>query len=145
MLTHPIKTAIRADAIDHDLMTNPAFSQRLRQMGVATPNPTLSNSSIASTGPPPVRDSSPLRPSYPPTTRNTTLSALEARQRMQEQGELQFENQVGGREFVDVGTIRQVLIMRQRGVAASDIEKRLRLKSGVVARVESKGAMAPLS
>jgi hypothetical protein len=64
---------------------------------------------------------------------------------MQEQGDLQFENQAGGREFADVGTLRQVLIMRQRGVAASDIEKRLRLKSGVVAKVESSGAMTPLS
>ncbi|KAK6065157.1 hypothetical protein SCUP515_11379 [Seiridium cupressi] len=135
---------ILADGTDPDSMTNHAFSQRLKQMGVATPNPTLSNSSTATPGPPAPR-SSPLGPSYPSASHNQTLNALEARQRLEEQIELQFENPAAGREFADVGTLRQALMMRKRGLAAADVEKRLRLKAGVVAKIESGGVIAPLT
>lgn len=137
------ESAIRADGLDPDSMTNPAFSERLKQMGVATPNPTLSNSSTAQSGPP-ASSSSPLGPQYPAASRNTTLSALEARKRLQEQIELQLENPGAGRDFADAGTFREALIMKKRGLAASDIEKRLRLGNGVVAKIESGGATGPL-
>ncbi|KAI0126545.1 hypothetical protein BJ170DRAFT_629114 [Xylariales sp. AK1849] len=136
--------AIRADGLDPDPMTNPAFSQRLQQMGIATPNPTLSNSSTASPGPP-ASAHSPLGPTYPSSSRNPTLSALEARQRIQVQFEEHIENPTGERAFADVGTLRQVLIMRRRGASPSDIEHRLRLKRGVVVKVESGGAIAPFT
>lgn len=124
-------------------MESPAFSQRLKQMGVATPNPTLSNSSIASPGPPSSGSSS-LGPRYPAVARNQTLNALEARGRLQDQVDIQFENPAAGREFADVNTLRQALMMRKRGISSSDIENRLRLGKGVVAKIESGGVIAPL-
>ncbi|KAH6657774.1 hypothetical protein BKA67DRAFT_532964 [Truncatella angustata] len=141
--------AILADGADPDRYpnpnpsVNPAFSQRLKQMGVATPNPTLSNSSTAFPAPP-TSGSSPLGPKFPAARQNQTLNALEARKRLQEEVELQLENPSGLRDFADAGTLRQALIMRRRGLAASDVEKRLRLSSGVVARIESGGVITPL-
>ncbi|KAL7620355.1 hypothetical protein AAE478_009349 [Parahypoxylon ruwenzoriense] len=137
--------SIRADSVDPDPnpFTNPAFSQRLKQMGVATPTPTLSNSSTASPYTPP--DQGPKGPSFPSPAQNPTLSALEARQRLQERAELEFQNIDQGREFLDVGILKQVLMMQARGTPAIDIEKRLRLKSGVVSRLGPQGVTVPLA
>ncbi|KAI1137107.1 hypothetical protein F5Y05DRAFT_388081 [Hypoxylon sp. FL0543] len=137
---------IRADGADPDPnpMTNPAFSQRLKQMGVATPNPTLSNSSTAS--PYPVfPDQGPQQPNYPSPAQNPTLSALEARQRLQEAAQLEFERPGQGKEFLDVGILKQILIMQARGTPAPDIEKRLRLKTGVVDILGPKGVTQPVT
>ncbi|KAK8103949.1 uncharacterized protein PG998_010982 [Apiospora kogelbergensis] len=126
--------------MDPNPITDAAFSQRLRQMGIATPNPTMSNSSTASpaVGPP--------SHSYPrPPQQNTTLNALDARRRIQESVDVQSQNPAAGREYVDVGVLRQILMMRDRGYAAPDIEKRLRLKNGVVARLGPPGVIKPLS
>ncbi|KAK7962381.1 uncharacterized protein PG986_003206 [Apiospora aurea] len=127
--------------MDPNPITDAAFSQRLRQMGIATPNPTMSNSSTAS----PVAGPSSHSVSRPTPQQNTTLNALDARQRIQEAVDVQSQNPSAGREYVDVGVLRQILAMRDRGSAAPDIEKRLRLKSGVVARVGPPGVIAPLS
>ncbi|KAK7914630.1 hypothetical protein PG985_012333 [Apiospora marii] len=138
--------AIKQDAMDPNPITDAAFSQRLRQMGIATPNPTMSNSSTAS---PIAGTSSPhdaaSSSSRAPSQQNTTLNALDARRRIQESVDVQSQNPSAGREYVDVGVLRQILMMRDRGFAAPDIEKRLRLKSGVVARVGPPGVIAPLS
>jgi hypothetical protein len=138
------KTAITTDGGDPDHMTSPDFSQRLRQMGIATPNPTLSNSSIA-TPAAPAQGVSAQGPSYPVAAQNQTLTVLHARQRLEEQVELQQENPAAGRNFADVGTLRQALVMKGLGVPNTDIEKRLRLRNGVVARIESGGAISPLN
>ncbi|KAI2604703.1 hypothetical protein GGR54DRAFT_633569 [Hypoxylon sp. NC1633] len=132
--------AIKADSVDPDPnpTINAAFSQRLKQMGVATPNPTLSNSSTAS--PYPVfPDQGPQGSNFPSPAQNPTLGALEARQRLQERAQLEFENTNQGREFLDVATLRQVLVMQARGTPAADIEKTYRLKSGVVKRIGPRG------
>ncbi|KAI1774719.1 hypothetical protein F4818DRAFT_70776 [Hypoxylon cercidicola] len=137
---------IKADSVDPDPnpATNPAFSQRLKQMGVATPNPTLSNSSTAS--PYPVfPDQGPRRSNFPSSAQNRTLGALEARQRLQEQADLEFEKPGQGREFLDVGTLKQMLMMQARGAPPADIEKRLRLKSGVVGRLGPRGVTLPVA
>ncbi|KAI1378677.1 hypothetical protein F4677DRAFT_374769 [Hypoxylon crocopeplum] len=138
--------AVKADGVDPDPnpMTNPAFSQRLKQMGVATPNPTLSHSSTAS--PYPVfPDQGSHGPGFPSPAQNPTLSALDARQRLQERADVEFENSTRGREFLDVGTLKQILIMQARGTPAADIEKRFRLKSGVVGRLGPRGVTLPLA
>lgn len=128
--------------MDPNPITDAAFSQRLRQMGIATPNPTMSNSSTAS----PIAGSlSTHAASRSPSQQNTTLNALDARRRIQESVDIQSQNPSAGREYVDVGVLRQILMMQDRGFAAPDIEKRLRLKSGVVARVGPPGVVAPLS
>ncbi|OTB04500.1 hypothetical protein M426DRAFT_155455 [Hypoxylon sp. CI-4A] len=138
--------SIKADGADPDPnpMINPAFSQRLRQMGVATPNPTLSNSSTAS--PYPIfPDQKSSGPGFPSPAQNPTLGALEARQQLQDRAEREFENIGQGKEFLDVGTLKQILVMQGRGTPAADIEKRLRLKSGVVGRLGPRGVIVPLT
>ncbi|CAJ2500584.1 Uu.00g034370.m01.CDS01 [Anthostomella pinea] len=142
--------AIRADGQDPDPMTNPAFSARLRQMGVATPNPTLSNSSTANPQPHPTTQSqsrsSPIPGAhYPSSSQNRTLNALEARQRLQEQARTESETPGIGREFLDIGTLKQILVLRARGTPAPDIERRLRLKSGVVGRIGPEGVVLPVT
>lgn len=142
------RAAIKRDSIDPDPnpLTNAAFSQRLKQMGVATPNPTLSNSSTASPYPVFPGDPGPRGPSnYPAAAQNRTLGVLEARQRLQDQATLEFEQPGRGREFLDVGTLKQMLMMQARGSAPADIEKRLRLKSGVVGRLGPRGVTLPVA
>lgn len=134
--------ATRQDASDPDLQTDPTFAQRLRQMGVATPNPTLSNSSTAV---PSSFSASPLRPQFPAPSANTTLGVLEARRQIQERFELQTQNPAVAREFLDVGVVKQVLGMRERGAEAADIEKRLRLQPGLVERVGARRVVSPMT
>ena len=136
-------------------------------MGVATPFPTLSNSSTA--GPysspspstytqtssslsPPSKAPSRSPPSstttttsfYPPSSQNRTLNALEARRELQARAEAEFEDPSRGREFLDAGTLRKALLLQHLGVTASEIEARLRLKSGVVARLGPRGVTVPV-
>ena len=110
-------------------------------MGVATPNPTLSHSSTAAPGP----AASPLRPQFPAASANTTLGVLEARRRIQERFEAQAQNPAAARAFLDVGVIKQVLVMRERGSSAADIEKRLRLRPGLVDQVGARQIVSPMT
>ncbi|KAI0410056.1 hypothetical protein F4802DRAFT_592936 [Xylaria palmicola] len=70
--------AIRADSRDPDFdlnaSTNPAYSERLRKMGVATPFPTLSNSSTA--GPFSLPASSSAAASASPSTYTQTSASI---------------------------------------------------------------------
>ncbi|KAI8954908.1 hypothetical protein F4801DRAFT_412762 [Xylaria longipes] len=162
--------AIRADGRDPDLdldaSMDAAYSERLRKMGVATPFPTLSNSSTAGpfSSPSPsstyTETSSSLSPPkkaaptsgptattafYPPPSRNRTLNALEARRDIQARGEAEFEDRSQGREFLDAALLRKALLLQNSGVGAGDIEARLRLKSGVVARLGPRGVTVPVA
>lgn len=166
--THAI-AAIRADGrdpdFDLDASANPAYSERLRKMGVVTPFPTLSNSSTAgsfsapSSSPTYTETSSSLsRPKaapassntssptafYPPPSRNRTLSALEARRDLQARAETEFGDPSRGREFLDAGLLRKALLLLNSGMKAKEIEARLRLKSGVVARLGPRGVAVPI-
>lgn len=147
-------TAIRADGRNPDPnpLQDQAFSSRLRKMGVATPNPTFSNSSTFNPNSPPPSSSSPSHqqqpssnPRYPAASSNATLGALEARRQIQERAQVETENPGSPREFVDAGTLRQVLNLRIRGAPAAEIERRLRLKSGVVERLGRPGVIVPLA
>lgn len=142
-------------------MTDPGFAARLHQMGIVTPSPTLSNSSIATPVAPPHPPSTsssssrphdellqtwqPPAPAYPAPAQNQTLTALEARRRLQEAADRQLENPAGGRALADVGVLRQALVLRRRGTPAAEVERRFRLRPGVVAEVESGGAVSPLT
>ncbi|KAI0390294.1 hypothetical protein F5Y17DRAFT_72315 [Xylariaceae sp. FL0594] len=193
--------AIHKDGSDPDFdlnaLADKGYAERLRQMGVATPYPTLSNSSTAgpyanptpstpghpsftpvdfdphphnnTSSPPPSSSSSdpapapstyteishslnqpPSSPSktkvHPPQPQqqNRTLSALEARAKFQQLAEKEFEDPSKGREFLDAGTLRRALLLRKRGVRDAEIEKRLNLKSGVVARMGPPGVAVPV-
>ena len=50
------------------------------------------------------------------------------------------------RRFLDVAIIRQVLMLRdEKGVAGAEIERRLGLKGGVVARLGPRGVVGDAS
>ncbi|KAK1466323.1 hypothetical protein CCUS01_01172 [Colletotrichum cuscutae] len=142
--------------------TNPEvtaeFSSRLRQMGIVQPNPTFSSTSTASAGPGPVAGSRPgpsphadliqnPGPLFPSTSRNATLGTLEARRRLQREADAEFDglgrSSSGGREFLDLKTIIQMHLMRERGHSPAEIEARLDLKAGVVARLGRIGITSP--
>ena len=140
------KETVRADSINPESDVSAAFSNRLKQMGIAQPNPTFSPSSTATAGP----DTAQAMPesAYPSASNNTTLSVLEARQRLQDKADNEFDHtgrsSDKGREFLDVATIRDILALRARGVDSAAIESRLRLKTGVVKRLGPPGMVAAL-
>lgn len=78
---------------------------------------------------------------------NPALLVMQARKRWQEKAEQEIEN-VGragfaGREMMDAGLVTEALKMRQRGVPIEDIEKRLGLKSGIMAKLGERGVLEP--
>ena len=121
--------------MDPDFVTGD-FSRRLQQMGVADPNPTYSPSSFAASN---LGPSSPSGPTFAPSRSNPTLSALEARQRLQQEAELDFEAMgranTQGRRFLDMRTVVDALKMRGHGIPDGEIEKRLRIQRGLLERL----------
>ncbi|KXL46371.1 hypothetical protein M433DRAFT_157690 [Acidomyces richmondensis BFW] len=74
---------------------------------------------------------------------NSALAVLEARSKLQEEAEKEFD-QVGkgvngGRQFLDVMVIRQILAQRDQGKSAANIERDMGLKKGVVERLGPRG------
>jgi hypothetical protein len=129
---------------------SPDFADRLRKMGVVQPNPTFSPSSIAS----PVPDASGVKQSlpksrFPSVPNNATLGVLEARHRLETQAKQELANTGKstdkGREFLDIATVKQILVLRQSGRSSADIEQRLRLKPGTAARLGPEGIVSPAS
>jgi hypothetical protein len=119
-------------------------------MGIAQPNPIFSPSSIASPFPDVSRMKQSLStPRFPSSANNTTLGVLESRRRIEAQAKSELastgKSTDQGREFLDIGTVKQILVMRQRGESAANIESRLRLKPGIVARLGPQGMVAPAS
>ncbi|KUJ09651.1 uncharacterized protein LY89DRAFT_627858, partial [Mollisia scopiformis] len=70
---------------------------------------------------------------------NPAISLLTARYRLAEEAEREFaalgKKGSAGRGFVDVQTLRQVLVLRGEGMGGAEIEGRLGLKAGVVGRL----------
>jgi len=127
------------------------FANRLQKMGIVQPNPTYSPSSIASPflNAPPGSSPSASSPQYPAPSSNVTLGVLEARRRLEARAREELENMGKssdkGREFLDIGTVKQMLVLRQGGASATDIEKRLGLRPGLVAKLGPRGVVAPAS
>lgn len=117
-------------------------------MGIVNPTPTFSPSSKAN---PEITPSAPpdIGVRYAPPANNPTVASLEARRRLQVRADAEFEalgrRGSPGREFLDVVTIGKALTMRERGVAAEEIEGHLNLKAGVVARLGRAGVTTPVS
>ncbi|KAH6634198.1 hypothetical protein B0J18DRAFT_11395 [Chaetomium sp. MPI-SDFR-AT-0129] len=147
--------AILADSIDPNRPEFSAdFANRLQQMGIVQPNPTYSPSSIASPFPAAftrrqnqAQQTSPQTPQFPSPSSNTTLGALEVRRALEARAKQELERMGKpgdeGREFLDIGTVEQVILLRQNGTPAKDIEARLRLKPGLVARLGVQGVVTP--
>ncbi|KAH7342343.1 hypothetical protein BKA65DRAFT_400445 [Rhexocercosporidium sp. MPI-PUGE-AT-0058] len=143
--------AITADSSDPDL----ALNARLKTLGPVQPNPTQSNSSTFhshSTSTSSFNDpslsatqfrasrSNPLQTIFPSSSNSntdSTVSLLTARYRLASEAEDEFA-QTGkstaakGRQFLDVLTLRQILVLRdEKGVEAGEIERMLGLRGGL--------------
>jgi len=130
----------KSEAIDFD-SSDSHFAASLRSIGPVIPNPTFSNSSTFHR---PVRGHG---PSVLPDSANPTLLVVSSRARItkaaEREAELLGRQSHEGREFLDVQTIRQALAMRDKqGLPAGEIERLLRLKSGVMDRLGKKGVLA---
>lgn len=73
------------------------------------------------------------------------MSLLTARYRIAEEADEEFAN-IGrkgakGRRFIDVQTLRQVLVLRGEGMRGGEIEERLGLAKGVVGRLGKEGVV----
>lgn len=130
----------RSSAIDLD-GRDPDFAAQLRTIGPVTPNPTFSPSSTFARQQP--------APTVFPPASNPALLVFSARQRLTKAAEQELEamgrSGFQGREYLDALTIRQVLAMRDRqGLSAEEIERLLRLKSGVVGRLGERGVVGDI-
>ena len=87
---------------------------------------------------------------FPSAATNPAIQILDARNRLTDAAEAEF-SEMGrrgfqGKQFLDVVLIRQALMMRdEKGMADLEIEKKLGLKSGVVARLGRKGTVGDVS
>jgi len=77
---------------------------------------------------------------------NPAVSLLTARYRLAEEAEREFSNMGRkggeGRQFLDVVTLRQVLILRdEKGLEGEEIERRLGLRRGVVGQLGGRGVV----
>ena len=71
---------------------------------------------------------------------------LAARDRLAQEAEREFDEVARrgrgaqGRQFLDVGLLRHVLMLRdEKGLSGEEIERRLGLRKGIVARLGAKG------
>ncbi|KAL3425541.1 hypothetical protein PVAG01_02332 [Phlyctema vagabunda] len=140
-------TNVSFDSSDPDIGLN----ARLSELGPVQPNPTQSNSSTfntvsqAMTGFQPSA-STPSQSIFPSAASNPAVTLLAARARLSEQADAEFAN-VGrrgakDRTFLDVHTIRQVLMLRdERGMGAEAIERQLNLGAGVVKTLGPRGVL----
>lgn len=105
------------------------------------PNPTLSNSSTFAH---PSNPHASFQRMGPDPRTNPAVAVLDARARLQDEAEKEFieagKRGHEGRQFLDVYTIRQILMLRDKsGVGGEEIERRLGLKEGVVERLGARG------
>ncbi|RDW81356.1 uncharacterized protein DSM5745_04913 [Aspergillus mulundensis] len=132
----------KSSAIDLD-GRDPHFAASLRSIGPVTPHPTLSHSSTFNQSQnQPAAQASPSV--FPSPSTNPALLVVTSRQRIAAEAEGEAEDYgkgaFEGRRYLDAFTIRQALAMRDRqGLPADEIERVLRLKSGVVGRMGGKG------
>ena len=151
--------AINLDASDPDL--DPAYTARLSQLGPVQPSPTMSNSSTFNTSASannPFSSSSPPQSHFQPSASspgqsvfpsgmNPAVALLQARERLAQEAEEEFENLgrkgAPGRRFLDVVTIRQVLMMRDDlGKEDAEIEAQLGLRKGIVRKLGPRGVVS---
>lgn len=116
---------ITADAQD------PHFAASLRRLGaVQSPQPTLSRTSTYT---PPTAFSRP----------NPAIQILQTRRALASKHEDEIEalgsKAFEGRSFLDAGSIRVILAMRERGIGVREIEREMRVREGVVGKLGPRG------
>ncbi|EZF24580.1 hypothetical protein H112_02886 [Trichophyton rubrum D6] len=135
----------RSEAIDLDAR-DPDFAASLRSIGPVTPTPTLSRSSTFN---------QPRGQNVSPPTSgaiseevkaNPSLLTLMSRTRISAEAEADMESLGrkghGGRRFVDVVSLKQIISMRDtQGVSEEVIETQFGLKKGTLANLGPKGVV----
>ncbi|KAH0344466.1 hypothetical protein KCU83_g8342, partial [Aureobasidium melanogenum] len=139
----------RSEEINLDA-SDPDFARSLRQLGAVQPNPTLSPSSTFAAHPsshfPNAYGQQGNNTTAPPQRLNPALRVLQARAELAGEAEREFleagKRGSAGRRFLDVGTLRNVITLRdQRNMSAAEIERTLGLRSGTVAKLGPKGVV----
>lgn len=125
---------------------DPQFGSRLSQIGPVQPvSQTPSNQHQFPPSSSPRQQGQNIFPSTSPTT-NPAILVTQARERIgklwEEESESLGRASFQGRTLISAGQIKEVLEMREHGMSASDIEKRLRLRSGLVQRLGAGGVVA---
>jgi len=150
--THYGRRANFDEAINLDA-SDPKFAASLRSLGPVTPSSTLSNSSRFSPSPsaaPLTNPSNSNQQVFPDPSQNPAILVLTARENLAKEAEAEFARVRyeggGGRRFLDVMTVRQVLMMRdEKHITDTDIEQKLGLANGVVKRLGKKGVVEEAS
>lgn len=83
---------------------------------------------------------------FPDPSQNPALLVLQARERLQQEAESEFaktsRSDNAGKRFLDVNTIRQILVMRDdKGFSEAEIERNLGLADGMVKSLGRKGVV----
>ena len=125
---------------------DPQFESRLSQIGPVQPgSQTPSNQHQFPPSSSPNRQGQNIFPSTSPTT-NPAILVTQARERIgklwEEENEKLGRGSFQGRTLINASQIKEVLEMREHGMSAGDIEKRLRLRSGLVQRLGAGGVVA---
>lgn len=123
---------------------NPSLDARLRSVGAVQLNPTAATSSPALLQGEHAHKHEPREP--PSFAHSPVIAMLAARERIADDAASEIEaggDKDGRRQFLDVHTIRQILMLRDdRGLSTKEIEDQLRLKPGVVDRLGEKGVVS---
>ncbi|KAI9794253.1 MAG: hypothetical protein M1816_006179 [Peltula sp. TS41687] len=131
----------RDSAIDLD-GSDPQYAASLRALGAVQLNPlsTFHHSQSQNQS----QSTAPGERQFPDPASNPAIQILLARDRLAAEAEREF-TEVGrkshaGRQFLDIFTIRQVLMLRdEKMVKPEEIERRMGLRPGVVRRLGKKG------
>ena len=83
---------------------------------------------------------------FPDPSQNPALLVLKARERLQQEAEAEFartsRSDNVGKSFVDVNSIRQILVMRdEKGMSDAEIERNMGLAAGVLKKLGPKGVV----
>jgi len=81
---------------------------------------------------------------YPDPARNPAIQILDARSRLSDAADAEFADTgrrgAQGKQFLDVIVLRQILVWRDdKDMPATQIEKQLGLRDGVIARLGRQG------
>lgn len=71
------------------------------------------------------------------------MQVLNRRRDIQRAAESEAAEGETQRSFVDVLTLRRVLVLRDRGVAGEEIEREIGLRRGLVGRLGPRGVVSP--
>jgi hypothetical protein len=117
---------------------DPQFGSRLSQIGPVQPvSQSPSNQHQFPPSASPNRQGQNIFPSTSAT--NPAVLVVQARERIgklwEEESESLGKGSFQGRTLINAGQIREVLSMRESGMQSGDIERRLRLRAGLVKRL----------